>query len=199
MIEVEIKTKISKPDLIKQKLKKIGGIYKLSLIHEDTYFNMPNGLRDFKKTDEALRLRKSIEFSKKDKTKSHKVNYFITYKGKKIDTSTKTRKEIELNIANLEKMREILTVIGFQEVFTVVKERDLFIIEHKNHQITALIDYLPLLKQFFMEIEYPCDSINNINVHREILFSFLSHLGIDRKESITKSYLELILEEVGVT
>lgn len=199
MIEVEIKTKISNPDLIKKELKKIGGIYKLSLMHEDTYFNMPNGLRDFKKTDEALRLRKSIEFNKKDKTKSHKVNYFITYKGKKMDTSTKTREEIELNISNLEKMREILKLIGFQEVFTVVKERDLFTVLYENHQITVLIDYLPLLKQFFMEIEYPSDSINSISVHREILFDFLSHLGIDKKESITKSYLELILEKLNIT
>ncbi|MFX1418019.1 MAG: CYTH domain-containing protein, partial [Promethearchaeota archaeon] len=64
MIEVEIKVRISDPELILKKFKENNGIYKISLIHEDTYFNMPAGLRDFKKTDEALRLRKSIEFNR---------------------------------------------------------------------------------------------------------------------------------------
>ena len=45
----------------------LNGVYKLSLLHEDTYFNMPKELRDFKKTDEALRIRKSIEFQKDNK------------------------------------------------------------------------------------------------------------------------------------
>ena len=65
MIEVEIKVKISDPNLMRKKFKENNGIYKLSLDHEDTYFNMPKGLRDFRQTDEALRLRKSIEFDKK--------------------------------------------------------------------------------------------------------------------------------------
>ena len=85
MIEVEIKVKISNPELILQKFEDNNGIYKISLLHEDTYFNMPNGLRDFKETDEALRLRKSIEFNKNLKTKGQNINYYFTYKGKKID------------------------------------------------------------------------------------------------------------------
>ncbi|GAH16023.1 unnamed protein product [marine sediment metagenome] len=62
LIEVEIKARISNPDDIKEKFEILNGVYKLSLLHEDTYFNMPIKLRDFKKTDEALRIRKSIEF-----------------------------------------------------------------------------------------------------------------------------------------
>jgi predicted adenylyl cyclase CyaB len=58
MIEVEIKVQISDPTLIRKKFVENQGSYKFSLIHEDTYFNMPKGLRDFKQTDEALRLRK---------------------------------------------------------------------------------------------------------------------------------------------
>ena len=61
MIEVEIKVAISNPESLKENLKKLNGEYIISLDHEDTYFNMPKKLRNFKKTDEALRLRKSIE------------------------------------------------------------------------------------------------------------------------------------------
>ncbi|MBD3337538.1 MAG: CYTH domain-containing protein, partial [Candidatus Lokiarchaeota archaeon] len=60
MIEVEIKAEISSPDTIRKKFLEKNGIYKISLSHEDTYFNMPRKLRDFRKTDEALRIRKSI-------------------------------------------------------------------------------------------------------------------------------------------
>jgi predicted adenylyl cyclase CyaB len=61
MIEVEIKVKISDPNQVRKRIEENKGVYKISLHHEDTYFNMPKGLRDFKQTDEALRLRKSIE------------------------------------------------------------------------------------------------------------------------------------------
>jgi len=195
LIEVEIKVKISDPDLMRKKFNKNDGIYKFSLQHEDIYFNMPKGLRDFKQTDEALRLRKSIEYNRTDKTKSQKINYFITYKGKKIDRSTKTRKEIELKIEDLEKMREMLNTLGFQEVFTVTKERELYEFLYENHHIEALIDFLPILNQYFIEIEHTTNSIENANAAREILFAFLNLLGINKEESITKSYLELILEK----
>ena len=63
-IEVEIKVKMSNPDEMREQFKSKDGVYRCSLIHEDTYFNMPKGLRDFRKSDEALRIRKSIEFNK---------------------------------------------------------------------------------------------------------------------------------------
>ncbi|HEY0089177.1 MAG TPA: CYTH domain-containing protein, partial [Candidatus Lokiarchaeia archaeon] len=67
MLEIEIKVKIKDLELMKRMFEENGGVYKLSLIHEDSYFNMPQGLRDFKETDEALRVRKSIEFNIKNK------------------------------------------------------------------------------------------------------------------------------------
>ncbi|GAF85177.1 unnamed protein product, partial [marine sediment metagenome] len=122
MIEVEIKVKISDPNLIRKKFD-INGVYKLSLHHEDIYFNMPKGLRDFKQTDEALRLRKSVEFNRDSKKVAQKINYFITYKGKKIDKTTKTREEIEVKINEIDDMKNLLKILGFREVFTVIKER----------------------------------------------------------------------------
>jgi len=47
MIEVEIKVRISDPSRIRKKFAEFNGVYKLSLHHEDIYFNMPMGLRDF--------------------------------------------------------------------------------------------------------------------------------------------------------
>jgi len=196
MIEVEIKVRISNHELIRKKFEENNGIYKISLLHEDTYFNMPKGLRDFKKTDEALRLRKSIEFNKNDETKKQVINHFITYKGKKMDLSTKTRKELDIKIEDIENMKLLLKELGFQEIFTVKKERELYEFEFKNYYIEALIDYLPILDQHFLEVEFLLDSPKNLKDSTVVLFDFLSLLGIKKEESIRKSYLELIAEKL---
>jgi len=198
MIEVEIKVKISDPNLIQKKFEDFNGVYKLSLHHEDTYFNMPKGLRDFKQTDEALRLRKSIEFNRDDKVMAQKINYFITYKGKKMDKTTKTREEIEVKINEIEEMKNLLKLLGFREVFTVVKERELYEFLFKAVRIEALIDYLPILKQHFVEVELMTESYEDIKNSRNILFQLLEKFGIKEEESIRKSYLELIAEKLNI-
>ncbi len=195
MIEVEIKVRISNPELIIKKFEENSGIYKLSLLHEDTYFNMPKGLRDFKKTDEALRLRKSIEFHKKVDTIKRVINYYITYKGKKMDLFTKTRKEFDIKIDDIKNMEVILEELGFQKILTVKKQRELYEFEFKNYYIEALLDYLPILDQYFLEVEFLLDSNENLEETREVLFDFLSLLDIKKEESIRKSYLELIDEK----
>lgn len=196
MIEVEIKVRISDPEAISIKFKSHGGVYKLSLDHEDVYFNMPEGLRDFKETDEALRLRKSIEFNKFDETKEKKINYYLTYKGKKMDKSTKTREEIDIKIEDFEKTRNMLRLLGFQEIFTVKKERELYEFKYRTYHIEALIDYIPILKQYFIEVECLLESSENLESSRDVLFEFLSLFSIKKEESIRKSYLELIIDKL---
>jgi adenylate cyclase class 2 len=197
MIEVEIKVKVPDPNVLRNKFENINGVYKLSLHHEDTYFNMPKGLRDFKQTDEALRLRKSIEFNRDIKGMGQKINYFITYKGKKIDTTTKTREEIEVKINEIEDMKNLLKLLGFREVFTVVKERELYDFTFKDTRIEALIDYIPILEQHFVEVELITESLDNVEKSKEILFQFLNRFGITKEESVRKSYLELISDKTN--
>ncbi|MFW9826137.1 MAG: class IV adenylate cyclase [Candidatus Thorarchaeota archaeon] len=194
MIEVEIKIRISDPQKIREKFEENNGIYKSSLIHEDIYFNMPIGLRDFKETDEALRVRKSIEFDKMNKSKSERTNFFLTYKGKKLDKTTKTRKEIEIKIEDFNNMKMLLKELGFQEILTVKKERELYEFEYKFYILEVLIDYLPILEQYFIEVEFLTDSEDTVEDSTELLFDFLHLFNIKKEESIRKSYLELILE-----
>ncbi|MFW9866600.1 MAG: class IV adenylate cyclase [Candidatus Thorarchaeota archaeon] len=195
MFEIEIKVQVSDPDLIRKKFENHQGAYKFFLTHKDIYYNMPKGLRDFKKTDEALRLRTSIRYDKNNKYNPQEVDYLITYKGKKIDKLTKSREEIEIKIEDFEKMREILELLGFQEVLTVMKERELYEFKLEDHKFTVLLDYIPILQQYFVEAEYLSELNEDIAESRERLFSFLKLLGMDKKDSIRKSYLELILEK----
>jgi len=56
-------------------------------------------------------------------------------------------------------------------------------------------DYIPFLNQHFIELEYLTETEAEIERARNFLFDFLGLLGIQRTDSITKSYLELILEK----
>ena len=195
MIETEIKVKINNLGELREKIYNLKGIYKLSLEHEDTYFNMPEGLRDFQNTDEALRVRSSIEFSDKGKNTPINIQTIITYKGKKLDKLTKTRKEIEVKVDDKEKMKEILLGLGFREILTVVKKRDLYEIPFEGELIEVLIDYVPDLESYFMELELIVDP-SEVQKAQRVLFGLLYLLGYKKEDSIRKSYLELIIEKL---
>ena len=96
MLEVEIKTKVRLKE-IKEKLLKLGVKFIKEEEQRDTYFSHPS--RDFRKTDEALRVRRIND------------KYFLTYKGEKVDSETKTRKEIEVETE--EGILDILKELGF--------------------------------------------------------------------------------------
>ncbi|MGV9199087.1 MAG: class IV adenylate cyclase, partial [Promethearchaeia archaeon] len=183
MIEVEIKVRIPDPEVMRQKFREKHGKYTLSLEHEDTYFNMPKKLRDFRKTDEALRIRKSIEFDKNNEKQGQTINYFLTYKGEKLDTVSKTRKELETKAENGQVLKDILKVLTFREVFTVKKKRELYKIPFEGKKIEALIDYIPILKKHFIEVEAKAENRDQSGDARARLFRFLEKSGISKEES----------------
>ena len=76
-IEVELKFPLPDRSLVEQKLSKLEQSNRSSTTQVDCYYAHP--CRDFAVTDEALRLRRVGD-----------VNY-ITYKGPKLDSATKTR------------------------------------------------------------------------------------------------------------
>ena len=111
-IEIEAKAYAQNLKEIEQKILKIGAKLNWEGDQLDTYYNHP--LRDFAQTDEALRIRE-VE----DKT-------FFTYKGPKIDSFTKTREEIKVQVKDSFPISEILLKLGFKEVFSVKKHRKKF-------------------------------------------------------------------------
>lgn len=114
--EVEIKARCkSRKSIIKLlNCKKALRIKKLT--EEDTYFNHP--AKDFKDTDEALRLRLS------------EGRAILTYKGPKLakssKVSAKARTELETEIGDCEVAAHILSALGFTASGKVFKERELY-------------------------------------------------------------------------
>ena len=172
MIEVEIKVRIKNKDEIAERLKKLGFKFIKKKFQEDIYFNGID--RDFRKTDEALRIR------------DDNGTYYVTYKGPKIDRISKTREEIEVRIDDKEKMRMIFKKLGFREVRPIRKVREIY----KKDDITASIDDVEGLG-LFLELEKNIYNINEKDEALKDLMEILKALNISKDNTIRKSYLEL--------
>lgn len=176
MIEVEVKAKIDNFEDMEKKLNEIGAKKSKKEFQEDIYFNSP--VVDFSKTDEALRIRTTRENA------DEKI--FITYKGPKIDKKSKTRKEIEMGIADSEKCSDIFEAIGFKRVRSVKKNRQYY--SYENFEIS--LDDVEGLDPY-MEIEIALDDGSDYNEAQNSIFKLFEKLGVTDGFERT-SYLELL-------
>lgn len=181
MIEVEVKAHVKDFNSVKNALNNLNAEIVKTEFQEDIYFNAPH--RDFAKTDEALRIRKVNRTGFKD-SKHEKL--ILTYKGEKIDSVSKTRKEIEVEIKDLEKMSAILENIGFLPVANVNKKRTIY---NYHNFIISLDDVLNVGS--FVEIETEAREGEDFEDSLEQIFKIYEKLGI-KNGFERRSYLELM-------
>ena len=182
-LEIEIKSKIASVEGMARKITGAGAVFDCDLVHEDFYYEKPAKLGSFARTDEALRLRIS-----RNETEG-KEELFLTYKGPKVDATTKTREEIDVGVADAGKVRRILAAIGFKEVIVIKKIR-----KHYHHgDVSIMLDRVEGLPDPYMEVEILADDSAALDAKREQLFRYLEGVGIGRGASERKSYLELVL------
>jgi len=149
----------------------------------DSFFQHP--CRNFVQTDECLRMRNCI-FS--DGTSQ----YSLTYKGPKIDTSTKTRQEIEVQITEPERWESLLKALGFCNVASVRKFRRRMTLTVNHRHVDVLFDTLPDLPesaQQFIEMETMATE-EEVEECRSLLLGIADQLGLC--EPIRDSYLKLV-------
>lgn len=167
MIEVEVKARA--PEGMAEKISSLGGELIAVESHQDLYFNSP--LRDFKRSDEALRIRIKEEGPR------------LTYKGPKIDSATKSRLELTVRIDDARQMEEILGHLGFVLSATVFKRRS----KYSYKGVTVALDEVVGLG-CFLEVE--AEAEEDIEEQRQKVLGVMGELGLH--ESITSSYLELL-------
>src|SRR5215216_6748467 len=101
--EVEQKFAVTDRAALREALQAACVAWEDTILQSDHYWNHPS--RDFAQTDEALRLRQVGERN------------YITYKGPRIDATTKTRQELEFPLPNgtatPEQFGQILSALGF--------------------------------------------------------------------------------------
>jgi adenylate cyclase class 2 len=175
MIEVEIKARATAGALAEE-LKRRGAAFEKTVVQADTYYNAPH--RDFGETDEAVRLREQ------------NGKAYLTYKGKKLDTKSKTRKEVEVGVSDRSKTEDILLSLGFRKTLDVVKTRSIY----HYRGVEICLDRIEGLGEF-VELESMADNTADIPRKRDELIALLRDLGI-HSELIRESYLEMLLAKM---
>jgi adenylate cyclase, class 2 len=181
--EVEQKFPTAGLAVVEERLAALGAAISPPHDEIDLYFAHP--VRDFAKTDEALRLRHKGETN------------CITYKGPKIDPTTKTRREIELPLApgagSLASWVAMLKALGFTRVGEVHKSRRKAIVPWQGRQVEASLDEVQQLGTF-VELELVTEA-EDLEPAKACIASLAENLGLAAGER--RSYLELLLELRG--
>ena len=190
--EVEIKFQVNNADVVElehQLQEQFGGsVFGEQVTESDAFFQHP--CRNFVQTDECLRLRNRC-FADGTST------YFLTYKGPKIDASTKTRQEIEMPITEPENLENILAALGFCKAASVRKFRRRMALTVKHRNVDIVFDTLPDLPEssrFFIEME-TIASHEEIEESRSLILGIAKQLGLS--EPIRDSYLKLVQNYIG--
>ena len=196
MFEIETKIKIGDLELLKKKLKKLKAEKSAILDQLDTYYNYPVESRDFSKTDEALRLRKTTESDPKT-LKNLKEEVDLTYKGPKLDKIIKTRVEHVCHVIEAEKIEEILNALSFKKIISINKHREVFDLNYNGNKIEVLIDTIEHLSGSYFEAEILVKDDKLIDYYKNVLFSFIQECGYSKDDILPETYLEMVLEKIG--
>jgi adenylate cyclase class 2 len=177
--EVEQKFLVADLSALEHKLVSAGAVFADTNVQVDRYLAHPS--RDFARTDEALRIRQVGDAN------------FVTYKGPKIDATTKTRKEIELPLHDggeeAEKWVALFAALGFVPVAEVRKQRRCGRFVWQNAEVEIALDQVDDLGEF-VELELSADEASLDGAKAKIQ-SLADELGLSRAER--RSYLELLL------
>lgn len=177
MYEVEVKVRADHGQ-VRERLTEFDADARGRIIQEDTYYDVPH--RDFRETDEALRIRRETTPADETGTK-------LTYKGPLVDEESKTREEAETAVGDGEELASILDGLGFEPVATVRKERDRFSLDG----FTVALDSVDGLGDY-VEVETDATA-EELDTARDGAFSILERLGLDPSDQIRTSYLGLLL------
>jgi adenylate cyclase, class 2 len=176
--EVEMKFPVADLASLESKVRELGGEISEPTTEVDVYFAHP--ARDFRKTDEALRIRRKG------------TSNFMTYKGPKIDATTKTRHEIDLPLPDGEPTAAAWTAmlgeLGFRPAGEVRKSRRKANVAWQGQNVEISLDHIGRLGSFAeLEIIAPADGVN---AARECILALAKRLSL--ADSERRSYLELV-------
>ena len=182
MLEVEFKASLEgiAPESMDRRREELG-FQPSSALHEtDIYYNGRD--RDFRKTDEALRMRSCKQLP------DGSTESLLTYKGPKLDQVSSARKEYEVAVSDGEVAEKLLEALGYQPLFTVDKVRR----EFRLQDVTLCLDEVAGLGRF-LELEALVPDGGCREEAEERLLKLLEQLGVSRNRLTRASYLELLM------
>ncbi len=176
--EVEMKFSVLDAGALESRLTRLGATILEAQSEFDVYFAHP--ARDFAHTDEALRIRRKGQAN------------FLTYKGPKVDATTKTRHEIDLPLPPGEETAQawadLLGALGFTAAGEVRKSRRKAHVDWQSRRVEVSLDEVERLGTF-AELELVVEP-SDTDAAKICIASLAEALGL--RGSIRQSYLELL-------
>jgi adenylate cyclase class 2 len=173
MYEVEVKVPASL-DPVRGRLDELDADARGTVEQVDTYYDHPT--RSFAATDEALRIRREGDRAA------------LTYKGPKVDAGSKTRREIETEIADPDAADDLLRAVGFEPAAEVRKTRE----RYELDGYTIALDTVDGIGEF-VEVEAAGEEAA-VATLRDGAHAVLDRLGLDDDDQERASYLELLFD-----
>ena len=180
MYEFEIKLPVDSEREMEEKLAKLGFEPVRRIREEDWYFD--NDAAEIRQGGKALRVRRITDLS------SGAVETKVTFKGKQLDTVSKSRQEFETDVANGDTMMQIFKGLGFHPVSpSVSKVRQ----EYVCGDLNACLDFIEGLG-YFLELEIVAAQESQKDEAAARFGEVLGQLGHTMEDTIRTSYLGLL-------
>jgi adenylate cyclase class 2 len=184
MLEIELKFAVADFDPLRDKLRALGSEPSEPHVESDFYHNAPD--RDFHQTGEAFRLRRVGIMNR------------LTYKGPKLAGPTKTRREIEVPLAEGPEAAGdclvLLEQLGYRPTALVRKVRQEFPYRRDGFDMTICLDELDEIGRF-VEVEILAEPDKSAPAQATLL-AVAAELGLTASEP--RSYLGMVLEHLGL-
>jgi adenylate cyclase class 2 len=180
MLEIEQKYRVANHSSIETALTAQGVTFDAGVTQVDCYYAHPQ--RNFAQTDEAFRIR------------AVGAENYLTYKGPKLDATTKSRVEHEVRFADgpdaLAALGEILRNLSFTPASIVRKQRRTAEITLDGFTVQVALDDVRKLGTF-VELEITIADDTQADAAKAVLATLAAELGLTDVER--QSYLELLI------
>lgn len=185
MLEIEAKYLVADWADVERRLLEWGATAGPPRRNRDEYFRAPD--RDFAATGEAFRLRRVDD------------DNFLTYKGPRRSTQSKTRLEHEVSLGGgdgqADGVRRLLELLGYESAGEVVKTRREYRLTRDGYSVTACLDDAGPLGRF-VELEIVAAE-DDFAAAESALLSMAGELGLTDQEP--RSYFSMWLASQGLT
>ncbi len=191
MFEVELKVRADH-EAVRDRLAAVDATREAVVRQTDTYYDAPD--RSFAETDEALRIRREepadppVSPPARDADPAADAVVELTYKGPKVDDTSKTRVEHETTVGDGAATDSLLRGLGYDPAATVAKARERYALPEG----TVTLDAVAGLGTF-VEVETDVADESAVPAARDRLRALLRDLDLDPDAGIRTSYLGLRL------
>jgi len=172
-MELEAKVAVEDLGVVAERLAALGARRVGRWRETDRFFDFSDGR--LKESDSALRLRERVEVDGERRWRR------LTFKGPRVAGRLKHRREIELEVGDLDALGELLEALGLREFAAYTKGRTTYELDGCDVEL----DELEGIGRF-VEVE---------GASEEAIEGVLGKMGLGGQPTITESYLAMVLRE----